>query len=382
MTRTVGIAPGYLDKLDDKQRTFLLTAVGRKFYDEFLTKYGKHLFIFGTTGSGKTNKGYAFVDWTKHLESQIWFDSGKQGEILPLLCMDRKIRIIMPLGCNLIIEERVEGKWQPIKDHPEIVNVSTPYDALSSIAVGSRGKRHDRPERDTITIVSFRNSFQQKHLAIEWVAGFFESLATRCRDGTMPNIFPCRVHVDESQWAMAGKRVSGDGDRTKATEAIAENTMEARSAEIGIVLYAQGYTNIPPAIRENMLFNVICHGGMVTSDENGNLSKWCTDRGMTSPMKYLPEQGRFVFHDQGGSYPYAVPWKFRLYPKEESDRNWIKKLRVRYEGKYDQRSQESESESELFPELGRFQAMAIPPEKQDAIISRWQSEGAITNEEN
>ena len=107
-----GIPPGYLEKLDEVQRIFILRAWGRRFYWEFLTAYGKHLFIFGTTGSGKSNKGYWLVDWLKHLETQIWFDSGKQGEILPLLCMDRKIRVIVPTGCDLIIEERVNGKWK------------------------------------------------------------------------------------------------------------------------------------------------------------------------------------------------------------------------------------------------------------------------------
>ena len=102
MSPTVGIPIGFLKKLDAIQRKFILTAVGLRFYAEFLLKYGYHLFLFGTTGSGKTNKGYAFVDWLKHLELQIWFDSGKQGEILPLLCMNRKVRIVLPLGCCLL----------------------------------------------------------------------------------------------------------------------------------------------------------------------------------------------------------------------------------------------------------------------------------------
>ena len=381
MSRTVGIPPGFLSKLDDSQRTFILTALGRRFYDEYLTGHGKHTFIFGVTSAGKTNKGYSFVDWLKHLETQIWFDSGKQGEILPLLCQDRKIRIIVPLGCDLIIEEYKDGHWQPIPDHPEIVPVSCVNDALSSISIGSwSASRH--VIRDTITIISFRNFFKRKDLAIEWITQFFEGLAERSRDGTMPNIFPASLHVDESQWAMAGKRVSGDGARTKASEAITENAMELRSAGIREVLYAQGYTNIPPAARENMQFNIICHGGMVSSEENGNLSKWCTNapqRTPSSPMQFKTPQGRFVF-ENGDSYPPERPWSFRHYPKDENDRKWIKTLRVRYDGKFDTRSQESEIEEECLSQLGRFQAMAIPPEKQAEIISRWQSEGVKQDE--
>lgn len=384
MSRTVGIAPKFLDKLDSFQRTFILTGVGRRFYDEFLCKHGYHLFLFGTTGAGKTNKGYAFVDWLKHLENQIWFDSCKTQEILPLLCMNRKVRIITPTGTDITIEEYHQGKWQRIKDHPEVVRVSSPYDALSSIATGKYTKsRHDMPARDTITVISFRNAFSKKELAVAWVSEFFELLAERLRQSTMPNITPASLHVDESQWAMAGKRISGEGNRSKASEVITENALDLRSNQIRLVIYAQGYRNIPPAARENMLFNVLCKGADVDSEENGNLSKWCKfhqARDPPSPMQFQPYHGRFIF-ENGDSYPPQNPWHFRLYPLEESDRRWIKGLRIRYEGKHDIRTEESEIQEECLSELGRFSAMAIKPEEQEAIISRWQSEGVKAHED-
>lgn len=371
------LIPGrHLAKYDEVQQTFLKTAVGCRFYQEFLIQ-NKHLFIFGTTGSGKTTKGYAFLDWLKHLKNQIWFDSGKEGEILPLLCMDRKVRILVPTGCNLIIEQHINGKWEKIINHPEVIQVSSPTDAISSIAEGSWDASRNRV-RDTITIISFRNFFSKKEIAIAWVAAFFENLAERARnphDGNMPRITPASIHVDESQWAIAGKKVSGEGERTKASEIIAENAMELRSAKVQLILYSQSYKGIPPAARENMLFNVICHGGMVTSEENGNLSKWCIFakwRTPPSPMQYLVHHGRFVF-ENGDSYPPDKPWTFRKYPLKETDRDWIRSLRVRYEGKHDTRKEEPEEE--LLPQLGRFQALAIPPEKQDEIISRWAAAG-------
>jgi hypothetical protein len=375
MGRTVGIPPAYLNKLNEKQRTFILTATGLRFYDEFLTAHGKHLFIFGLTSAGKTNKGYAFVDWLKHLETQIWFDSGKQGEFLPLLCMDRKIRIVVPTGTTVIIEERVGGIWKPIENHPEILPVSTPADAVMAISPGSWSEKRNRI-RDTITIISFRNGFTKKEIAISWVASFFETLAEKCRnpyDGQLPRITPASIHVDESQWAIAGKRISGEGERNRASEVIAENVLELRSAGFRMVLYAQGYTNIPPAARENMLFNVICHGGMVTTEENGNVAKWCNNaiwRSPPSPMSFKVQHGRFVF-ENGDSYPPQRPWTFSLYPLDERDRKWVGGLRVRYEGKHDHRKEEAEQQEECFPELGRFQALAIKPEVQEMVESRW-----------
>jgi len=376
LNRTNGMNSVFLDKLDPVQRTFILTAVGRRFYDEFLLQYGKHLYIFGITGSGKTNKGYAFVDWLKHLENQIWFDSCKTNEILPLLCMNRKVRIITPIGCDISIEERIKGKWQKIEDHPEVVHVSTPYDALSSIAKGSWSKSGNRI-RDTITIISFRNAFSKKELAIQWISDFFELLAERLRESTMPDITPATVHIDESQWAMAGKRISGEGIRSKASEVITENALDLRSNKVRLAIYAQDFMNIPPAARENMLFNVLCRGASVKSEENGNLSRWCIFapwRDPPSPMQYKSYHGRFVF-ENGDSYPPLNPWHFRLYPLEEADRKWIQVLRIRYTGKHDIRAEIYETQEECFPELGRFSAMAIQPEEQEKIVSRWESEG-------
>jgi hypothetical protein len=372
MGRTVGIRG--LDKYDEIQQKFLITAVGRRFYDEFLTQHGKHLFIFGTTGGGKTQKGYAVVDWLKNLETQIWFDTGKTNEILPLLCMDRKVRILIPSSTDV----KIKCSGEEIPDHPDVVRVSNPNEALDMIAKGHLEKH--QWVRDTITIISFRNSFSKKEMAVQWVAEFFELLAERCRLSTMPNIFPAALHVDESQWAMAGKRISAEGERSKASEVITENALELRSAGIRLVLYAQSYKNIPPAARENMLFNILCKGAFVTSDENGNLSQWCRNaewRTPPTPQQYKPWHGRFVF-ENGDSYPPLTPWKFRLYPLKESDRDWIKKCKVVYEGRHDICTEEEELQTECLPELGRFSAYAIKPERQEEIISRWDSE-AIEN---
>lgn len=371
MSRTVGIRG--LDKYDEVQQNFLITAVGRRFYDEFLCQHGKHLFIFGTTGGGKTQKGLWCVDFLKQLETQIWFDTGKSNEILPLLCMNRKVRIIIPTGTNL----RIMEKSREIENHPDIVKVGSPNEALDMIAKGHLDKNFNWV-RDTITIISFRNSFSKKEMAVQWVAEFFELLAERCRLNTMPNIFPASLYVDESQWAMAGKRISAEGERSRASEVITENALELRSAGIRLVLFAQSYKNIPPAARENMLFNILCKGAYVTSDENGNLSQWCHNadwRTPPTPMQYKPWHGRFVF-ENGDSYPPLTPWKFRLYPLDERDRDWIKHLRVIYEGRHDVTTGEQEVETECLPELGRFSALAIKPEEQGEILTRWGAEQA------
>jgi hypothetical protein len=366
------VPPRVFNSMSKYHQDLMRSAIGLRLWDEFLTGYGKHLFIFGVTGSGKSQKGLWTVDLLKYLENQIWFDTGKSNEILPLLCMDRKVRVIIPSGCDIRFEERTKGIWQKIPDHPVVIRVQTPNDAINAIASGSFEDGHNRI-KDTITVISFRNFFSKRDGAINWVADFFESLAERCRLSTMPNIFPASIHIDESQWAMAGKRISADGERSRATEVITENALELRSARIRLVLYAQSYKNIPPAARENMLFHILNRGAYVTTEENGNLSKWCRNaewRTPPTPMQYKPWHGRFIF-ENGDSWPPLTPWKFRLYPVDERDRGWIKRCRIVYEGRHDRRSESEETQEECFPEVGRFQALAIKPEVPQMVESRW-----------
>ena len=374
MPRTVGINPAYLAKFRPFQSEFLITGVGRAFYDEFLTAYGKHLYIFGTTGSGKTNKGYSFLDYMRHLETQVWISSGKLGETFPLLCMGQKVRIVIPSGVDVSIEERINGKWQRIKDHPEVIPVETPAAMLTAIARKEYpdGQHHGYPA--TITVFEIRNAFRKKENAIRWVADMFSELADAAREGTLRSILPMTIHVDESQWSMAGTKVSSEAERTRASEIIAENALELRSAWIRLVLYSQAYKNILPTARENMLFTLLCRGANVHTEENSKLAVWCQhnpNRRPASPQYFRTEHGRFVFESNhngwGDSYPPESPWKFRLYPLDESDRKWISGLRMVFTGKHDEKTNADEVQEECTPELGRYSALAIPPEKQEAL---------------
>src|SRR5512137_2424739 len=96
------IKPEYLEKLDERQRRWVITAPGNMFLNTFIWLKGNHCFVIGTTGSGKTNKGYWLVDWLKHSETQIWMDSGKSDEIIPLLCQDLPVQLIVPKYSDVI----------------------------------------------------------------------------------------------------------------------------------------------------------------------------------------------------------------------------------------------------------------------------------------
>ena len=361
--------------LSERQCAFLKTYPGIKFYFEFIQKHGKHIFVFGGTGSGKTQKAYWLLDWLKHRETQIWISTGKSGEILPLLFMGKKIRIITPARTDVIIEEKINGEWQRVTENIEYIYVETPEQMLDELKGNSYPDGH-HPKKSTINILEIRNAFAHYKNALAWMAELFEKLAYKCRLGDMPSIFPASLHIDETQWAMAGKRISGEGERNRVSEVVTENALELRSIGIRLCLYAQSYKNIPPPARENMSFSIICRGGMVEPEENQNLAQWCNGiPRRRSPMRYKPEEGRFVFED-GFSSPPLIPWEFPLFPELESDRERLQRMRVRYVGRFDEKHEENEIQEECLPELGRFSALVIPPEARDTIMySRFDAPG-------
>ena len=354
-----GINPAYLDKLDEVQKVWAITGPGKMFLDDFIFLHGNHCVLPGTTGSGKTNKGYWLVNWLKHTEIQIWMDSGKSDEIIPLLCQDMPVQIIVPKYSDVFIEERVHGKWQPIQNHPLVTHVPDAGDAWWAIR-----KKH-------INIFAFRNAFWTTPARAEWMTELFETLATWSRLGRMPAIFPFSLHMDETQWALSGTRITRDEDRTKSSEIITENALEIRSKGGRLIVYVQDFINIPPAIRQNLVCAILCRGAEIKSDQSKKFAAHCNPPAwVKAPANFKKNEGKFITED-GRASPTDRPWPFPLMPKKEEDRKWLKRCRVRYVGFNDQKPKEAECQEECFPELGRFSLLAIKPEVQERVASRF-----------
>jgi len=355
-----------LAKYSERQQKFLSTGVGRKFYGEYLVRKGNHTFCIGTTGCGKSNVGYWLVDFLKHSENIIWLSTGKSDEILPLLFQDCKVRIIIPKGSDFEIRGIEEAQ-----NKPEIVEVETPGAAWWNTLTVSYDKNRNEQYKN-ITIFEFRNTLDYT-IRSDWMAELFTELADWSREGTMPKIFPCSIFLDESQWVLAGTRITTDQKRTKTSEIITENALEIRSKGGRLVFFAQDHKNVTPASRENMLNAILMRGANVSTDENRAWSSACGDyrRGVKSCSTFKRGYGRFVF-DDGDFYPLDQPWKFPLFPESEEDREKLFNMTVKYGRKFAGRTEQQEDETECFPELGRFSAMAIPPEKQEVqTISRF-----------
>lgn len=319
-----GLNPLYLDKLDPVQRKWILTMAGKKFFDHFVAEKGYHCFVVGNTGSGKTQKNYWLMNFLMHTENQIWISTGKNDEILPLLCFGKPVQIIIPKGCTITIEQRdaITKKYRLIDNHPKVVEVSDPGDVWWAVKKGH------------INILEFRNSFWTKEALTKWMSEMFELLATWTRLRRMPAIFPCSIYIDEAQWTLAGTRISTMKSRVKTSEIITENILELRSAGCRFILSAQSYRNITPAARENMICAILCRGALVDRSENPQLSSHCTSHKGQIPATFKPKEGKFIYAD-GTSNPWYYPWKFRQFPRDVEDRRWIESIRVTYKNFFD-----------------------------------------------
>ena len=358
-----GINPAYLDKLDEGQRRSVLTGPGKFFADNFLFVPGEHIYVLGPTGSGKTNKNYNLVNWLKHTDVILWISASKDNDIAPLFFMGKPVNVIVPKYADVNIT--LDG--QPMEYMKSIV--STPDDVIYAI------------RNDHINILEVRRAFHSRDNLLDWMIDLFRLISERLGNGTMPRYRVDKsqkgnsritAFIDESQWLIAGSRVTNDPKRAKATEIITENALEIRTYGWRLAISAQGFTNTPPALRDNMACAIICNNAEI--DEPRRLRIHCkpTVPGWKSSSQFKRNECKFV-NRFGVSSPSDRPLPWPNYPKDPEDREKAARMKITYgRTHHDQPPEEAEPETECFPELGRFSAMAIPPEKAPAPeYSRW-----------
>ena len=361
------INPAYLDKLDDGQREYIKTGSGWFFAYEFLFVPAEHGYVIGPTGSGKTNKMVNLCAWLKHTEVILWISASKDNDIVPLFFMGKPVNIIIPKHAG--IEITLAGK--PM-DNVVYSVVSDPSDVFYAI------------KTDHINILEVRNAFWDRGKLLDFMIEFFKLISEWSRTGIMPRFRPdmkssgkskVTVFIDESQWLIAGSKVTNDPHRTKATAIISENALEIRTYGWRLIIASQGFTNVPPIIRENMACTFLCSGADIKDPPKLRLQCFPNISGYIPSSRFKKSQYKFL-NRNGDSVPVRGPVPVPLYPKDEKDREIADKIRITY-GKiyHDKPPKESEVQEECLPELGRFSQMAIPPEKQDEIISRWSAEG-------
>jgi hypothetical protein len=330
--------PAWYNKLTEKQQKFATEKRGKYFIFKWLFKKGHHLFIVGTTESGKTQKLYWIVRWiitTK--ETVVWLDSAKNGEMLPLLALGKPVNIICPRGCDVILSEwnKEENKYVKIKDHPLVITVPDAGSAWWAV------------KKDHINIMCFRRSFATKIGRISWMADLFTTLSEWTGSHRMPHILPMALCGDEAHWFIAGEKITSDSDRANLSELITELSLEDRAYGIRLILTAQGFKNLTTGARENLINVLMCRGAKVDANENNKLAEF---NHLTSG--FMPKQGLFVYAG-GFTYPEGWPWPFPFFPKP--------KIRIEYKGAFDAPTQEQqiadEINQEMIPDYNKYQGL-------------------------
>ena len=361
-----GINPAYLERLDESQRKYILTASGKFFADNFIFVPAEHGYVVGPTGSGKTNKNHNIANWLKNSEVILWISASKDKDILPLFFMGLPVNIIYPTGAG--VEITYEGK--PYTDNVSYTCVNYPSDVFDAIKC------------DHINILEVRNAFISRAALLEWMTEFFRVLADGCRRGNLRRIYPphytradttkATIFIDESQWLIAGTKVTNDPQRVKATLEIAGLIMEVRTYGWRFVISSQGFTNIITIVRENMPCVFLCADAQVPDipklNYHCNPPRWL---GIKPTAKFKKNEWKFISRN-GKAIPDIRPMPVPLFPKDPEHRKMIERMDIRYARTFHDEQGEAEQE-ELFPELGRFQTLATPPEQEDRIcISRYE----------
>ncbi len=358
-----GISPAYLAKLDEGQQKTILTGPGKFFADHFLFVPGEHVYVIGPTGSGKTNKNYNLVNWLKHTDVILWISASKDNDIAPLFYMGKPVNIITPRYFDIDIS--IAG--QPVEYKKSFV--SDPSDVIYAI------------KNDHINILEVRRAFHNRDNLLDWMIELFRIIAEWTGNGTMPRFaIPSNrtrgsritVFLDESQWLIAGSRVTNDPKRSKATEVITENALEIRTYGWRLAISAQGFTNTPPALRDNMACAIICNNAEIAEPRRLAIHCKPTVPGWKRSSQFQRNECKFV-NRYGVSSPSDRPLPWPIYPKDEHDREQAARMKITYARTYhDQPPEEAEAETECFPELGRFSQMVIPPEKEvPSEYNRW-----------
>lgn len=362
-----GINPQYMAKFTPGIQRWMKKAQGVKFVKEFVWNHGQHCYIFGTTGSGKTQRSYWFVNWLMHTENIIWISSGKSDEILPLFTLGKKVRIIIPKGAELQITGPVPAPY-------EIVEVSSPREAWGE-AKGHSWTKSGNMVYDTITVFDFRNTISDRDGTRSlWMQELFRELADGSRLSTLPKkLFPCSIFLDEAQWLVTGRRISQkDGKRFVTSEIITENVLEMRSYGCRFVLCSQAYMNIPPALRENLTCSLLCRGADVSRVEHSNLGYHC--HVYPGPAMFKSDEAKFIYPDNS-SYPNICKlsetgrprnvWRFPLYSSPAG-------CAVVYGKPYSPaKPKKEEPFRDQFPEdIGIYNPLVEKPDP-EPILSRW-----------
>jgi hypothetical protein len=251
------------------------------FEKAFIRTSGEHLIGIGITGSGKTQKAYRILRYLKDLDTIVWFDSGKSGEILPLFDVGLPVNVIIPEGVEIRFRGVVPAKIQ----HSPLPNTIWGF-----------------IEPGMINVIAIERYFDDVEKYALYIANAFRELIRSAQRDTLPRaVLPMSIFYDEFQDVCPGMNATLGANHQYAARIVAFNLKKLRSCGVRVCAFAQNWTDILPAARRQFSWILVCRSAYFERDQpqlqayNKFFNKIKTNQGiLVFPSKIW--SGRWKFH--------------------------------------------------------------------------------------
>lgn len=286
--------------MDDEIQRLDEKGVWEAFKKNFIQTPGTSLLGLGQTGAGKTQKAYQITKYLAEAgETVVWIESGKSGEILPLLDFGLPVRVIYPQGVTM--------------------SVIHPTADIEMLPVSSPGKVWDLVKPGYLHILSFRQFFYLVQGYGRYVAEVFDSLIRNAFDRNIPS--GLAVICDEFSNVCPGHELQLSKSMMTSAIKIAFALKNLRSLGIRLCAFDQSWTDVFPPARKQFPFYLLCRSPGIPK----NVEILSDYRYAFRKLKVW--QGIMVFPQ----YSWDGIWKFPLFkPAPGAKVDWYGKARFKY----------------------------------------------------
>jgi len=259
----------------------------RRFRLEYLQGKIAHLWVIGTTGSGKTTVLRWVADGFLECAPRntiVWFDSGKSSEILVLAA-----GLSRPHPLNIILPETMDVDIQPAEGYT--------FDIRKSF-VKEPGEVWKKLIRSRINIVMIEPFNRRADKFAPIIKQIFSELVDNAAEYVLP--VPIRVFYDEFNKVIPGKGCALNAEHSAVGADVEYSVEMLRSLGVGFVASTQGTTDCRKGIRDHFTYQI---GKRGAEFNKGRISRF------NSLFEKLPEeQAIIVFQDKVFSDPIVIPF--------------------------------------------------------------------------
>jgi hypothetical protein len=249
------------------------TLLWEAFKKAFIFDRGVPLLGLGQTESGKTEKSYQIGKWLMDSgETWIRMDCGKPHELLPLLLMGKKIKIISPPDCQVEITGHEPGSIVMVPRGDTMIPIELQEVIYEETTVPE--ETWDFVERDLINVFSFRAFFLDGTAFGSYVARVFNSLLNEVCTGDSPIPVPCFLDLDEYSEIAPSYGLIENRHQKEAASKIARVAKKLRGMRIRQCAYDQAWTDVYPNARRAFPWLMICRTPGISGKDAASLERF------------------------------------------------------------------------------------------------------------